>query len=87
MNSRVLVSGWSLEEEVGDNYDDIDFFVSCCQIPAFAISGGKVVGGGSFPEDPFEAVKTLGLVGEVMIFDQDAEEGKDVSVVNVCPCL
>jgi len=48
-------------------------------IPAFAISGGKVVGGGSFPEDPFEAVKTLGLVGEVMVFDQDAEEGKDNS--------
>ncbi|EKX46547.1 hypothetical protein GUITHDRAFT_107751 [Guillardia theta CCMP2712] len=80
MNSRVLVSGGSLEEEVGDNCDDIDLFVCCCQIPAFAISGGKVVGGGSFPEDPFEAVKTLGLVGEVMVFDQDAEEGKDVIV-------
>jgi hypothetical protein len=36
--------------------------------PAFNISGGKVVGageGGQLPEDPFELVKSFGIVGEV----------------------
>lgn len=37
-------------------------------IPAFNISGGRVVGageGGKLPADPLELVKSIGIVGEV----------------------
>jgi len=37
-------------------------------IPAFNLSGGKVVGageGGELPSDPLELVKSFGIVGEV----------------------
>ena len=39
-------------------------------IPAFRLASGKVVGageGGQLPVDPLELVKSIGIVGEVML--------------------
>ena len=49
-------------------------------IPAFHIRGGKVVGGGqdaALPVDPLELVKSFGIVGEVLVVNDDAAAGVD----------